>query len=153
MRRSSECGDAPRGVLRTPRDAVAARCAADCLGIRDGGSAGGSGFIIGDTTMRNYYLVFDLARRKIGWGNVSAACGSVGEGAVAAPAEGHADAPSCPRGQPANCAKIDFCDDCGNCPLAPCYCAECAPGYTKHSTGCGTVADECVKVSSEVEAP
>ena len=28
-----------------------------CLGIRDGGSAGGSGFIIGDTmTMRNYYI-------------------------------------------------------------------------------------------------
>ena len=32
-----------------------------CLGIRDGGSAGGTGFIIGDTTMRNYYLVIDLA--------------------------------------------------------------------------------------------
>jgi hypothetical protein len=25
-----------------------------CIGIMDGGSAGGSGFIIGDTTMRNY---------------------------------------------------------------------------------------------------
>jgi hypothetical protein len=25
-----------------------------CLGLRDGGNAGGSGFIIGDTTMRNY---------------------------------------------------------------------------------------------------
>ena len=49
-----------------------------CLGIRDGGSAGGSGFIIGDTTMRNYYLVFDLAEKKIGWGKVNKeACGSV----------------------------------------------------------------------------
>jgi hypothetical protein len=48
------------------------------LGIRDGGSAGGSGFIIGDTTMRNYYLVFDLAQEQIGWGPVNrATCGSV----------------------------------------------------------------------------
>jgi hypothetical protein len=38
-----------------------------CLGIKNGGDAGG-GFIIGDTTMRNYYLVFDLAGRRIGWG-------------------------------------------------------------------------------------
>ena len=49
-----------------------------CLGIRDGGSAGGSGFIIGDTTMRNYYLVFDLEENKIGWGKVNKdTCGSV----------------------------------------------------------------------------
>jgi len=49
-----------------------------CLGIRDGGSAGGSGFIIGDTTMRNYYLVFDLERNKIGWGRVNRKnCGNV----------------------------------------------------------------------------
>jgi cathepsin D len=48
-----------------------------CLGIRDGGSAGGSGFIIGDTTMRNYYLVFDLKEKKIGWGPVSKQCGSI----------------------------------------------------------------------------
>eukprot|EP00947_MAST-08B_sp_MAST-8B-sp1_P003652 g3652.t1 len=49
-----------------------------CLGIRDGGSAGGSGFIIGDTTMRNYYLVFDLAQKRIGWGKVNKdQCGSV----------------------------------------------------------------------------
>jgi hypothetical protein len=48
-----------------------------CLGIRDGGSAGGSGFIIGDTTMRNYYLVFDLAKKQIGWGPVSGNCGNV----------------------------------------------------------------------------
>lgn len=49
-----------------------------CLGIRDGGSAGGSGFIIGDTTMRNYYLVFDLEGKKIGWGKVNKkACGSL----------------------------------------------------------------------------
>ena len=49
-----------------------------CLGIRDGGSAGGSGFIIGDTTMRNYYLVFDLAGKRIGWGKVNKdTCGSI----------------------------------------------------------------------------
>ena len=49
-----------------------------CLGIRDGGSAGGTGFIIGDTTMRNYYLVFDLAGKKIGWGKVNKDnCGSI----------------------------------------------------------------------------
>merc|ERR1712146_869054 len=49
-----------------------------CLGIRDGGSAGGSGFIIGDTTMRHYYLVFDLAQKRIGWGKVSKDnCGSL----------------------------------------------------------------------------
>ena len=49
-----------------------------CLGIRDGGSAGGSGFIIGDTTMRNYYLVFDLAGKKIGWGKVNKeTCGAI----------------------------------------------------------------------------
>jgi len=48
-----------------------------CLGIKDGGDAGG-GFIIGDTTMRNYYLVFDLAEGKIGWGAVNTAtCGSL----------------------------------------------------------------------------
>jgi len=49
-----------------------------CLGIRDGGSSGGTGFIIGDTTMRHYYLVFDLARKRIGWGKVNKkSCGSV----------------------------------------------------------------------------
>ena len=49
-----------------------------CLGIRDGGSAGGSGFIIGDTTMRNYYLVFHLDEKKIGWGKVNEKmCGSI----------------------------------------------------------------------------
>jgi len=48
-----------------------------CIGIRDGGSAGG-GFIIGDTTMRNYYLVFDLAQKRIGWGPVNKqTCGSI----------------------------------------------------------------------------
>ena len=32
----------------------------------------------GDTTMRNYYLVFDLADKQIGWGPVNkATCGSV----------------------------------------------------------------------------
>lgn len=49
-----------------------------CLGIRDGGRAGGSGFIIGDTTMRNYYLVFDLEEKRIGWGKVNKdTCGSI----------------------------------------------------------------------------
>jgi hypothetical protein len=39
---------------------------------------GGSGFIIGDTTMRNYYLVFDLAKKRIGWGDVNKdQCGSI----------------------------------------------------------------------------
>jgi len=56
---------------------LAASAGQVCLGIRDGGSAGGSGFIIGDTTMRHYYLVFDLAERKIGWGKVNKqTCGS-----------------------------------------------------------------------------
>eukprot|EP00927_Polykrikos_kofoidii_P073540 TRINITY_DN69571_c0_g1_i1.p1 TRINITY_DN69571_c0_g1~~TRINITY_DN69571_c0_g1_i1.p1 ORF type:complete len:421 (-),score=81.92 TRINITY_DN69571_c0_g1_i1:211-1392(-) len=46
-----------------------------CLGIRDGGDAG---FIIGATTMRNYYLVFDFAQKRIGWGKVNKeACGSL----------------------------------------------------------------------------
>jgi len=48
-----------------------------CIGIQDGGSAGGSGFIIGDTIMRNYYLVFDLKNKAIGWGPVSDKCGSI----------------------------------------------------------------------------
>lgn len=49
-----------------------------CIGIKDGGSAGGTGFIIGDTTMRNYYLVFDLAEKRIGWGPVNKeTCGSI----------------------------------------------------------------------------
>jgi hypothetical protein len=37
-------------------------------------------------TVRNYYLVFDLARRQIGWGAVSKkadGCGSIAEGEVA----------------------------------------------------------------------
>jgi hypothetical protein len=53
-----------------------------CLGIRGGGEL----FIIGDTTMRHYYLVFDSARRKIGWADVNrgaGGCGSIAEGAVA----------------------------------------------------------------------
>ena len=40
--------------------------------------------------MRNYYLVFDYARKKIGWGPVSKkadGCGSIAEGEV--PAEHH----------------------------------------------------------------
>jgi len=54
-----------------------------CLGIRNGGSAGGSGFIIGDTTMRHYYLVFDLAQKRIGWGKVNKQnCGSIDDGSL-----------------------------------------------------------------------
>lgn len=34
--------------------------------------------LAGDTTMRNYYLVFDLAHKRIGWGPVNElACGSI----------------------------------------------------------------------------
>ena len=50
-----------------------------CLGIRSGGDL----FIIGDTTMRHYYLVFDLAQGKIGWADVNkgpGGCGSIEEG-------------------------------------------------------------------------
>jgi len=144
-----------------------------CLGIKSGGDL----FIIGDTTMRHYYLVFDLHRKMIGWGNVShTGCGSVGEGAIDH-AVGHhtertgqaagrssvqgsaVDAPfdasasgKCPHGPPAHCASIDWCSDCGNCPTAPCYCAECEPGYTKHSSGCGTVANECIKAAAPAVA-
>jgi len=56
-----------------------------CLGIRDGGTTAGDGFIIGDTTMRNYYLVFDIGRKRIGWAKVSKEnCGSI-PGGVASP--------------------------------------------------------------------
>jgi hypothetical protein len=53
-----------------------------CLGIRSGGDL----FIIGDTTMRHYYLVFDSVRGKIGWADVNkgpGGCGSIEEGEVA----------------------------------------------------------------------
>ena len=50
-----------------------------CIGIRSGGNL----FIIGDTTMQHYYLVFDLEQKRIGWGNVSkSGCGSVEDGEV-----------------------------------------------------------------------
>ena len=53
-----------------------------CLGIRNGGHF----FIIGDTTMRNYYLVFDLEKGRIGWGEVNrdpkGGCGSIDKGEV-----------------------------------------------------------------------
>lgn len=49
-----------------------------CIGIRDGGD-GMSGFIIGDTTLRHYYVVHDIGNRRIGWGKVNKdTCGSVG---------------------------------------------------------------------------
>lgn len=52
-----------------------------CLGIRDGGR---TGFIIGATTMRNYYVVFDKKNQRIGWGKVNAkTCGSLSAGEVA----------------------------------------------------------------------
>lgn len=60
--------------------------------------------------------------------------------------------PSCRHGQPAHCTKIDFCDDCGNCPLAPCYCSACDPGYELHSSGCGTVPELCV-LATEASPP
>jgi len=62
---------------------LAPSAGAYCLGIRSGGNL----FIIGDTTMRNYYLVFDLARGQIGWGDVNlepGGCGDVEAGDVAA---------------------------------------------------------------------
>ena len=55
-----------------------------CLGIKSGGNL----FIIGDTTMRNYYLVFDqrnYSNQRIGWGPVNrkeGGCGSIEEGDV-----------------------------------------------------------------------
>ena len=52
-----------------------------CLGIRSGGDL----FIIGDTTMRHYYLVFDSVNGRIGWADVNkgpGGCGSVEEGDV-----------------------------------------------------------------------
>ena len=86
-----------------------------CLGIRDGGTAGFTGFVLGDTLvrgreksatperrpramgvpriwihasrekhvmpprlMRNYYVVFDQARKRIGWGDVNTQrCGAL----------------------------------------------------------------------------
>lgn len=54
-----------------------------CLGIRSGGEL----FIIGDTTMRNYLLAFDLGGRRVGWAPVNrkrGGCGSVDEGEVPA---------------------------------------------------------------------
>jgi len=46
-----------------------------CLAIRSGGS---TGFIIGATTMRNYYVVFDKKNQRIGWGKVNKeTCGSI----------------------------------------------------------------------------
>lgn len=51
-----------------------------CLGVRNGGR---TGFIIGATTMRNYYLVFNREERRIGWGKVHKGnCGSLVTDAV-----------------------------------------------------------------------
>lgn len=53
-----------------------------CLAIRDGGDAG---FIVGDTTMRNYYVVFDFAQKRIGFAKVNRdLCGSISSEADAA---------------------------------------------------------------------
>lgn len=48
-----------------------------CLGVRKTGSGSNALFIIGDSLMRNYYLVFDRADDKIGWAEVSETCGEV----------------------------------------------------------------------------
>merc|ERR1712032_792183 len=46
-----------------------------CLAITNGGR---TGFIIGATTMRNYYLVFDKEQSRVGWGKVNPqTCGSI----------------------------------------------------------------------------
>merc|ERR1712216_974175 len=51
-----------------------------CLGISDGGD---TGFIIGATTMRNYYVIFDQKDHRIGWGRVNTeTCGSMSSGEV-----------------------------------------------------------------------
>lgn len=50
-----------------------------CLGISDGGAL----FLFGDTTFRNYYVVHDLERQRIGWGRVNReTCGSLDAGHV-----------------------------------------------------------------------
>lgn len=52
-----------------------------CLGIRDGGPL----FLLGDTLLRNYYVVHDLGRRRIGWMRVNErTCGSLPEQRAAA---------------------------------------------------------------------
>jgi len=54
---------------------LAASAGQYCLGIRNGGRAG---FIIGATTMKNYYVVFDKKQQRIGWGKVNkGTCGSM----------------------------------------------------------------------------
>jgi hypothetical protein len=51
-----------------------------CLAVRNGGR---TGFIVGATFMRNYYVVFDKKNSRIGWGKVNEdTCGSVTGGAV-----------------------------------------------------------------------
>ena len=52
-------------LLRSP---LATKADQYCLGIRNGGF---TGFIIGDTTMRNYYVVFDKTQSRIGFGKVN----------------------------------------------------------------------------------
>ena len=52
-------------LLRSP---LASKADQYCLGIRNGGF---TGFIIGDTTMRNYYVVFDKTQSRIGFGKVN----------------------------------------------------------------------------------
>jgi len=45
-----------------------------CLGIRNTGFMGMT--IIGDTSMSNYYVIFDNQQNRIGWANVASTCGS-----------------------------------------------------------------------------
>jgi len=59
---------------------VAASASQYCLAIRNGGR---TGFIVGATTMRNYYVVFDKKSSRIGWGKVNEeTCGSLSGGFV-----------------------------------------------------------------------
>jgi len=53
---------------------IAASAGQYCLAIRNGGR---TGFIIGATTMKEYYVVFDKKQQRIGWGKVNKkTCGS-----------------------------------------------------------------------------
>ena len=46
-----------------------------CLGISPTGQQGL--FIIGDTMMQNYYVIFDQTNQQIGWAPVSSTCGNI----------------------------------------------------------------------------
>jgi hypothetical protein len=46
-----------------------------CLGIDNTGTGGL--FIVGDTLLENYYVVFDQQNTRIGWAPVSSQCGNI----------------------------------------------------------------------------